>query len=130
MLNLFYSAGPWAWPLTAMAVAIAALSIRKIVQIFITKETDPARLERGLHAILFWGILSAVTGILGQISGIYHALNIIIHASEISPQVIAIGLTESFTTTLFGLFVLVISSIVWFTLYRQYRKILSMAEHI
>ncbi|MBN1827248.1 MAG: MotA/TolQ/ExbB proton channel family protein [Candidatus Eisenbacteria bacterium] len=123
MLRFFLCCGFWGWPLLAMAVAVLILSIKKAVDLFGGAGRSRARLERGLHSILFWGCLSAVTGVLGQISGIYNAVNIIVRAEAISPRVIAMGLAESFTSTLFGLTTLVFAALFWFVLYSRFRRL-------
>ena len=128
MTRFFLACGVWGWPLLAMAIAILVLTIKKAVDLYGGGDRSRARLERGLHAILFWGVMSAVTGVLGQISGIYKALQVIIRAEAISPRVIAMGLAESFTSTLFGLTVLVAAALLWFILYTRYRRLVLAAE--
>jgi biopolymer transport protein ExbB/TolQ len=108
-----------------IALAIAVLTVIKAVDLWGKKDLSPHKLERGLHAILFWGAVSAVFGFLGQISGIYRALTIIISAKEISPNVVAQGFAESFTTTIFGMEILLISAIIWFIFLGRYKKLTS-----
>ncbi len=119
----FASMGPFAIPMIIITLAIAILTVIKVIDLWGKKGLSPQKLERGLHAILFWGVVSAVFGFLGQISGIYRALNVIISATEISPNVVAQGFAESFTTTIFGLEILLVSAIIWFVLFGRYRKL-------
>lgn len=123
MVYFFKSMGPYGLPMIIIAVAIAVLAVKKSVDLFVKKDLPPYKLQSGLHAILFWGAVSAVFGVLGQFTGIYRALGIIISAKEISPNVIAQGFAESFTTTIFGLEVLLVSAIIWFILFSRYRKL-------
>lgn len=106
-----------------IALYIIYQVIRKGVQLFSSKEFDPLKLELGLHSILFWGAINAVLGVLAQVTGIYNALNVIMRAREISPSVIAQGFAESFTTTIFGLTVLILSSIIWFIYLKRFRAV-------
>ena len=123
MLLFIKQMGPFGFLMIIISVVIAALAIKKAVDLFARKDRAPADLERGLHAILFWGIIAAVLGVLGQISGIYNALNAIVRATEISPRVIYTGFAESFTTTLYGLWVVLLSAIVWFALFMRYKRL-------
>ena len=109
--------------LIVLSAVIAALAIKKTVDLFARKNLGRHQLESGLHGILFWGVIAGVLGVLGQISGIYNALHAIIRATEISPRVIFMGVAESFTTTLYGLTTLVLSAVIWFGLYTRYKKL-------
>lgn len=109
--------------LIVIALYILVQIVRKGIHLFGGKSADPLKLERGLHSIIFWGAVSAVLGVLAQVTGIYNALNAIIRAKEISPNVIARGFAESFTTTMFGLTVLIISAIVWYLYLSRFRKL-------
>ena len=128
MRHFFLSMGSWMYPLIIISLVIIALSIKKIIDLFVMGGNDEARLEKGLHAILFWGVISAVLGILGQTSGIYNALNAISAATEISPKICAMGFAESFTTTIYGLVVLIISAITWFILFNRFKKLTSPVD--
>lgn len=123
MLLFIKQMGPFGFLMIIISVVIAALAIKKAADLFARKGLAPADLERGLHAILFWGVIAAVLGFLGQISGIYNALNAIVRATEISPRVIYMGFAESFTTTLYGLWVLLLSAVVWFVLFTRYKRL-------
>jgi biopolymer transport protein ExbB/TolQ len=123
MLIFINKMGPFGKILILIAMYIIFQVVRKGIALFSSRETDPMKLERGLHSILFWGAISAVMGVLAQITGIYNALNVIINAKEIDPRVVAQGFAESFTTTLFGLTVLILSSIIWFIFLNRFRKV-------
>jgi len=124
MLNFLRSCGVYAWPLSALTAAIALLTLKKCIDYYGRKSLSPFELERGLHAILFWGIVAAVLGLLGSFTGIYNAMSVIVRASAISPRMVMLGFQESLTTTLFGLVLLLASSIAWFFLYRRFRGLL------
>jgi biopolymer transport protein ExbB/TolQ len=109
--------------LIVLSVVIVALAIKKSIDLYMRKDLNLHQLEGGLHGILFWGAISAVLGVLGQISGIYNALHAIVRATEIDPRIIFMGFAESFTTTLYGLTTLVLSAVIWFTLYTRYKKL-------
>ena len=134
MLRFFLQCGPYGWPLLILAVVNVVLIVRKAVQLFGARgaatlssadvqDAAGATFESGLNAILFWGAMSAVLGFLGQYSGIYKALQAIQGARAISPNVVAAGFAESFTTTLFGLTIFVFSAIAWFVLYGRTQQL-------
>lgn len=106
-------------------IVLFIVSVRRLVNA--RRETAP-RTVNGIHAILFWGAASAVLGFLGQHSGLYNALTAIGRAREISPPIVAQGIAESFTTTIFGLTILVLSAFAWFGLLAWYRKIAAAWE--
>lgn len=122
MMRFFLSCGIWAWPILVMAIAILVLAVRKSVELYGSAAGGPG-LDRGLHAILFWGAMSAVTGVLGQASGIYNAMRAISRADAVSPPIVAMGIAESFTSTIFGLTVFILAAIIWFVLYTRYRRL-------
>jgi biopolymer transport protein ExbB/TolQ len=122
MIWFINTGGPLMWVLIVIAIALVVLIVKKALQLF-GKEATGGDLERGLHAILFWGAFSAVLGVYAQLSGIYRALRSIIQAPEISAPVIAEGMAISFHTTLFGLSVFLIAGLAWFVLYRRCRDL-------
>ena len=113
--------GVFFYPMLVIAAAVAVLVVRKAVDLGGSKQLPPYRLEKGLHAILFWGIVALLLGVLGQHMGMYNALSVISRAAELSPQVIAMGLAQSISTTIFGLLILIVSAIAWFVLYTRWR---------
>lgn len=123
MLYFIRSMGPFGILEIILLIVIAVLAIKKAVDLFFRARLDAAALESGLHAILFWGVIAAVLGVLGQVSGIYRALNIIVSAKEIDPKIVAMGFAESFTTTIFGLALLVVAAVIWFALFARYKRL-------
>jgi biopolymer transport protein ExbB/TolQ len=106
-----------------LLAVIAILAIKKTIDLFGRTHLEPAALENGLHAILFWGVIALVSGVLGQVSGIYRALNVIINAKEIAPKLVAQGFAESFTSTIFGLWLFLAAAVIWFALFARYKRI-------
>jgi biopolymer transport protein ExbB/TolQ len=84
---------------------------------------NAAAATNGINAILFWGALSAILGLLGQSSGLYNSLNVIAQAQAISPNLVAQGFAESFSTTIIGLTTLVLSAVAWFALNAWKRRV-------
>jgi biopolymer transport protein ExbB/TolQ len=126
MVSYIQKMGPFGPLLLVLAVVIAVLSIKKAIDLFARTGLTHDQLGSGLHAILFWGAVSAALGVLGQLSGVYRALNVISTAREIDAKIVAMGFAESLTTTIFGLVVLVVSAIIWFVLFARCRKLTSV----
>jgi hypothetical protein len=123
MIQFFLKCGPYGWLLLAMTLTNGVLVTLTLMKVLGGGDRPAPGLQHRLNSILFWGIIAAVTGLLGQYHGIYNGLNAIIKATEISPNVIAMGFAESFTTTLWGLVLFVVSAVVWLLLGGPVRKL-------
>jgi len=120
----FVEGGPFMWLLLFFLIAIIVISAKKGFDLFLRKTDDDYKLEKGINAILFFGFLSLICGILAQITGIYIALGEIIRATDISPQITMMGFRQSFTPTLFGLWILIIAAVSWFMLRSRYKSMI------
>ncbi len=118
------SMGKWAIPQIIISAVILVLSIKKVIDLYFRKDLAKEDMVKGLHAILFWGGITAVIGFLGQVSGMYNAMLAISSASALSPAVIAAGFGQSLTTTIYGLVTLIISGIIWFVLLGRYNRLM------
>jgi hypothetical protein len=114
--------GVWAIPMAVIAIAILVLIVRAALQLTRMTAENRIAVAGTIHSVLFWGAVSALLGIIGQNTGLYNALTAISKATQLSPQMIARGIAESLSTTLFGLTTLLVAAIAWFTLFMQYRR--------
>jgi len=122
-MSMFLRAcGIFAWPLLIIAAVNLVLIVVSVVRLAGRDRDRGAETLYGIHAILFWGGLAAVLGFLGQHSGLYIALTVISRAREIAPGRVAQGFAESFTTTILGMSILVVSAVAWFALQAWYRR--------
>jgi len=121
--EFFMWMGPFKIPMIIIALIIILLITKKAIDIFFRYKNSGIDVKNHLDSILFWGRLGLIVGILAQITGIYSALTEIMHASEISPQVVMIGFRGSFTSTIFGLFLLIIAYLSWYFLKLRTDKI-------
>jgi biopolymer transport protein ExbB/TolQ len=116
--------GVFAWPLSLLAVVIVALAVKAGWRLTrVTRGQADLTLEGDLRAIPFWGGVAVLLGFTAQFTGIYNAAHAISRARDISPAVIAQGFAESFSTTLFGMVVLLVAILVWFALQGRYRRL-------
>lgn len=116
MPSIVRLSGPWGLALLVLAGVVLSLSLRAGWTVTRGSGESVSRNRTQANAILFWGVISAILGFLGQCHGTYLALNRIMAASEISSQVVAEGFVISFVPTLFGLGILLFSSVVWLSL--------------
>ncbi len=116
MLDLIRHSGFAGVLIVILSLVIAALVIRRAIQLSRRSFTPGPAWDAGLNSILFWGAFAAVLGFLGQCFGIYNALTAISRAAEMSPTVTAMGFFISFTSTLLGLAVLLVSALCWYAL--------------
>ena len=116
MVNLFLMGGFFMWPLLILFIFVIAISIKKVLELFLKNTTSTPYTDKGINAILFWGGFSFILGVLAHFTGIYQAMEAIAAASDISPAIVAKGYAMSLITVLFGLITLLISAIMWFIL--------------
>ena len=128
MFTLFMQGGFYMWPLLLFAIIILVLSIKKIIDLFFKPEISHLKLESGINSILFWGGMSVLIGYLGHFHGLYLAMQAISRASDISPAIVAMGYGVSLITVLFGLVILLFSSLTWFVLRWRFKQLISKAD--
>ena len=87
-------------------VIIGCIKFKKI-----RKVKDPQTI--GIFEIWLVGIIAMLLGIFGQIVLIIESFDVVTSAGEISAVTVAHSIKNSYMPTLTGLFVLVISLIVW-----------------
>ena len=126
MLSFFHQGGIFMWPLLIVAIIIIYLSIRKIIDLFVLSSQNREKLKNGINAILFWGSFSVVLGIFAHFVGVYLAMQAIMMASDISPAIVANGYAMSLITILSGLFMFMVSSIIWLILQWRYKKLIAV----
>lgn len=122
MIQFINEGGPYMWGLLALALVVVVLAVKKSIQLFGKTEWTPDQLGTGLNAIVFWGGMSAVLGFYAHFLGIYYAMQEIARASDISPAIVARGYQMALTTVLTGLFIFMISAIIWFILKWQLKR--------
>jgi biopolymer transport protein ExbB/TolQ len=123
MIQFFMNGGLFMWPLLIFAIVIVVLTVKKAIDFFGRQNVNPAKMESGINAILFWGFMSLVVGFYAHFQGLYMAMQAIIKADDISPVMVTAGYAQSLITILFGLCSFIISSVVWFIFRWQYKKL-------
>lgn len=124
-MQFFMMGGFMMWILLLLAILIVGLSIKKLIELFGKNETNPALLERGINAIIFWGAISAILGFFAHFIGIYEAMQAIMKANDISPAIVSMGYAMSLITIISGLFIFMVSAVTWFFLRWRYKVLLT-----
>lgn len=122
-MNFIQQGGIFMVPLLLIGVAILVISAKKISDLYFRKGLTHAQLEKGINAIIFWGFFGIILGLFAHFSGIYTAMVAISQAADISPKIVAIGYAVSLTTILTGLFIFMISAILWLVFRSRYKKL-------
>ena len=102
--------------LSTLLVIILVISVYFIIQIVSGKNTGKSNFTHQLTYIRSAGLFTMITGILGQLIGLMMAFTAIEEAMDISPAIIAGGLKVSMITTLYGIFIYLLSILIWFIL--------------
>ena len=123
MIHFFMSGGYMMWLLLILTIVILILAIKKSIELFTKDNLSTEQLESGVNAIVFWGVISALLGTFGHFHGMYLAMQAISHARDISPAIVAMGYGVSLITLLSGLFIFIISAIIWFVFRWQLKRL-------
>ena len=115
MKQLFYEGGPlFMGILTALFIIMVAWGIFHFLPVLVKKEFNLAKTQALLKHIKTFGAFALVTGILGQLIGLYSAFIAIEQAGDVSPALLMGGLKVSMITTLYGIFIFLVSLLLWF----------------
>ena len=124
MYDFFLSGGQVMWFLLLIAVIILILGIKKGIDLFSGKELSKAKLEAGINAIAFWGGLSVILGLFFHFWGIARAMVAISQANDISPAIVAMGYRMALVSIITGLFIFIISLLIWFVFRWRYKSLI------
>ena len=117
MKQLFYEGGPmFMGILTALLIIMVAWGIFHFLPVLIKKEYNLAKTKSLLKHIKTIGTFALVTGILGQLIGLYNAFSVVEQMGGVSPAMLMGGLRVSMITTFYGIFIFLVSLLLWFIL--------------
>ena len=116
--------GIFLWIQILIIVLILILSVQKITVYYGKKELRKSTFIRSHHAVIFLGIFGFVWGMFTQLVGFVQALNAIIEAADVSPELILMGLRNSFINPIIGLGTLILSALFWAILHSRYTNTL------
>lgn len=122
-MRILAQAGPTAPILLLLTLVILGLAIYRFLQVVQTGATKGPALQAGINTILFWGVFSAVLGLFGQFSGISRSMSALAELGVANPRLIYLGLYESFLSTLMGMIILLVTSLIWLVLRTFYLRL-------
>jgi uncharacterized membrane protein YfcA len=128
IVKFFYEGGPTFMSVVyLMWIIVFVLAVRFIILYLGNKQ--PKKLKRTNDSILFFGSLAFLIGITGQMMGLIGAFDAVLCLGNepISPDMLAGGLKVTFIVPLFGLVLLILSSIIWFV-FRNLKNYPSQTE--
>jgi biopolymer transport protein ExbB/TolQ len=128
MLRIFAQMGPTGPLLVLLTLVILGLAIYRFLQVVQTGATKGPALQAGINTILFWGVFSSVLGLFGQFSGITKSLWALAELGVANPRLIYLGLYESFLSTLLGMIILLLASLIWLVLRTFYVRLPRVPE--
>ena len=108
--------------LTILLVILVAVTVYFAITIASGKASEKPNFKHQLKYVRSIGLFTLVTGILGQMIGLFQAFNAIEAVQDISPSILAGGLKISMITSLTGIFIYLISIVLWFLLDLWYHK--------
>lgn len=116
MVRFFMEAGALIFPVLILGVVVVVLTAANMWCVLFRTRLALAVRRRSIDSILVWGGLAAMLGFLGQWIGLNKMARIVAERGFVSPKAVAIGLSESLSTPLAGMFVLVVAAFLWFLL--------------
>jgi biopolymer transport protein ExbB/TolQ len=93
---------------------LLAWAIYHFLPVLLKKEVDVRKTRAKLKHTKTIGTFSLIVGILAQLIGLYSAFSVMEQMGNISPAMLTGGLKVSMITTFYGIFIYLISLLIWF----------------
>lgn len=114
MFKLFQMGGPlFMGILTGILFIIVIIAVFHLFIIIRKDYKDLNETRKRLSYIKSIGLFGLVTGIFGQMIGLYSAFTAIEKAKDVSPAIMAGGLKVSMITPMYGVFIFLVSYLLW-----------------
>jgi len=115
MKQLFYAGGPlFMGILTIVFILMLGWAIYHFAKTLVKKDVDFTTSRERLKHIKTIGTFGLVVGILGQLIGLMNAFDAIEQMGGVSPALLMGGLKVSMIPTLYGIFIFLMSLLLWF----------------
>ena len=115
MKNLFLMGGPIF--MSILTLLLLVMVIWFIYHLIVAVKSNQPDREEALRKVGYGksiGLFAMITGIFIQLLGFYNGFAAIEEAADISPALIFTGIKISMITTLFGIFIYLLSLLLWF----------------
>lgn len=117
MMKLFIEGGPlFMGVLTLIGLVMIAWSIAVSRHVFLQYHVEEAAVRHNITYIKSIGLFALIVGIFGQLIGLYQMFVAIQQLGTVSPAILAGGLKVSSITTLYGIFIFMVSYVIWFVM--------------
>lgn len=114
MIELFYMGGPLFMSILTLLLLANVAWITYHTLAAMAKSNNKEKSLELLSYSKSIGTFALVTGILGQLIGLYSAFSVIESGMDVSPAMVYGGIKVSMITTLYGVFIYLISLLLWF----------------
>lgn len=98
--------------LSFIFIAVLVVAVVNGLPVLNGKVADPEEAVRRVSYIRQVGLLALVVGVLGQLIGLYEAFRAIEIVRDVSPALLIGGLKVSMITTLYGIFIYIMSLLI------------------
>jgi hypothetical protein len=117
MKELFYMGGTLFMSiLTAILIIMVAWAIYHSLPFLTGKNYDLTQTRMRIRHIRTIGLFGLMFGISGNLIGLFQAFDAIEQMGDVSPALLMGGLKVSMITTFYGIFIFLLSLLVWFIL--------------
>jgi len=123
--SLWIQLGLIRWPLMFSLMAVVLVTGLSVQRLFRPGAWGDLRTKVWLDAILFWGAFALVAGVLGTVVGVVLAAQSIEAAGEVSTTLVWGGIKLALLSSVLGLLILAVSSLVWFGLQFRWRMLVA-----
>ena len=130
IIENFEAMGFMRWPLLFSLLAVLALSVVSGARLASFTAQATLRTKAWIDGILFWGGFAMISGVLGSLVGIIIAFQAIEAAGAVYATLVAGGLKVALLSSSFGVLILAVASLSWYSLQLRWRLIGAAAEEI
>lgn len=121
MMSLWEAMGVIRYPLGLSMLVIVGLTLYSARRLLDSDAAGDPMTKTWLDGILFWGGFSLVTGILGTLVGIVVTAQAIEATGSVSASLVWGGVKVALYSSVFGVLVLAMASLLWFGLQLRWR---------
>ena len=113
------------WPLTLSLLVILGLASWSAVKLYRPGAYPDLRTKAWLDGILFWGGFAVIAGVMGTLIGITVMARSVEVAGELSTSLLWGGIKVSMLSSVFGILILILASLLWFGLQLRWRLLVA-----
>lgn len=116
MTKLFYEGGPLFMGILSLILIAAITMAVYFASMILKNKSGNGQLVNRLGYLKSIGLFGLVVGVFAQLLGLYEAFHAIQQMEDVAPSMLAGGLRVSMITNLYGVFIFLLSYLMWFGL--------------